>query len=113
MPTTTTTVKPTMVNVNVRVSKDIKDKSEEILTRMGFSMSTAINSFLRQVVLERGLPYRPSTMRVIPGVPDEDILTREELDNLLVEALREADEGKCHPAEEVLKEISEEYGFAI
>jgi len=43
--------------INVRVNKEIKDKSEEILKDFDLRMSDAINMFLNQVVIEKGIPF--------------------------------------------------------
>ena len=42
--------------VHARVDADIKKDSERIFNILGISMSQAIDLFLRQVVLKKGLP---------------------------------------------------------
>lgn len=43
--------------VNVRVNPEVKRSAEEILESLGLSMSTAIEVFLRQVALTKGIPF--------------------------------------------------------
>lgn len=44
--------------VHARVQSDIKSDSEKILSVVGISISQAIDLFLRQVVLKKGLPFK-------------------------------------------------------
>ena len=47
----------TKVSTNVRVDEQLKEKSVAILEELGFTLSSAVNIFLRQVVLNKGLPF--------------------------------------------------------
>ncbi len=44
--------------VHARVQSDIKIDCEKILNVIGLSLSQAIDLFLRQVVLKKGLPFK-------------------------------------------------------
>ncbi len=44
-------------NVFTRVEPDIKEQAEAVLSQLGISMSSAVEMFLRQVVLQRGIPF--------------------------------------------------------
>jgi len=43
--------------INVRIDEDTKIRAEEILKNFNLRISDAINIFLRQVVLEEGIPF--------------------------------------------------------
>ena len=43
--------------VHARVQSNVKNDSETILNRIGISISQAIDLFLRQVVLKKGIPF--------------------------------------------------------
>jgi DNA-damage-inducible protein J len=43
---------------NLYLNAEIKEKAKEILSRYGLSLSEAVNIFLTQVVLEKGIPFR-------------------------------------------------------
>ena len=43
--------------VHARVQSDVKTNSERILNAIGISISQAIDLFLRQVILKKGLPF--------------------------------------------------------
>ena len=44
-------------NVFARVEPDIKEQAEEILNELGIPMSNAVGMFLRQVVMQKGIPF--------------------------------------------------------
>ena len=44
-------------NVFARVEPEVKEQAEVILDQLGIPMSNAIGLFLRQVVLQRGIPF--------------------------------------------------------
>lgn len=44
--------------VHARVQSDVKADSEKILNVVGISLSQAIDLFLRQIVLKKGLPFK-------------------------------------------------------
>jgi len=45
-------------NLNIRIERDLKAQADMILGKMGMSLSTAVNVFVRQVVQERAIPFR-------------------------------------------------------
>ena len=44
--------------IHARVQSDIKSESDKILNMIGITMSQAIDLFLRQVVLKKGMPFK-------------------------------------------------------
>ena len=44
-------------NINVRVDSELKAQAESVLAQLGIPVSSAVNIFLKQVVLQRGLPF--------------------------------------------------------
>ena len=45
--------------VNVRVDENIKRDVEKLYDSLGMNISTAVNMFFRQCLIEQGLPYQP------------------------------------------------------
>lgn len=43
--------------LNIRISDTAKIEASEVLASIGLDMSSAVKMFLKQVVLERGLPF--------------------------------------------------------
>jgi len=50
----------TGTHIHVRIDDDIKKQAQQILRDMGLDVSTAVNMFIKQVVINRGFPYLPS-----------------------------------------------------
>lgn len=44
-------------NIYIRVEPDIKEQAEKVLEKLGIPMSNAVSIFLRQVVMQNGLPF--------------------------------------------------------
>ena len=44
--------------IHARVQSDVKEKCERIFGVIGISMSQAINLFLKQVTLKKGMPFK-------------------------------------------------------
>ena len=68
--------------VYTRVEAELKSSAEQILARLGLTPSEAINVFLNQVVLHKGLPF-------VVKIPD---MTVEEAKAILMSKLNEGDE---------------------
>ena len=43
--------------LHIRIEPSVKQKAEETLNELGLSISDAINVFLRQVILNDGIPF--------------------------------------------------------
>ena len=46
-----------MTQVSFRIDEAVKSDAEDLFSRLGMSLSTAINVFLRQSIVQRGLPF--------------------------------------------------------
>ena len=53
-------------NVFARVEPQIKEEAEEILEQLGIPMSNAVGMFLRQVVMQRGIPFEMKLPKNMP-----------------------------------------------
>lgn len=49
------------VNVTIRMNADVKAKADALFEALGLDMSTAINLFVRQCLVEQQLPFQPSS----------------------------------------------------
>lgn len=93
-------------NVAARVEPEIKEKAEAILAQLGISASNGINMFYRQIILWRGLPFRPSVPAGKPLSLDE--MSREEFDAKMVRGLAQAKAGEGMPADDFFSALKEE-----
>ena len=93
-------------NVMARVEPQVKEEAEAILSQLGISASSGINMFYRQIILWRGLPFRPSVPDVRPKSLDE--MTKEEFDAKMARGLEQAKNGEGMPADEFFTSLREE-----
>ena len=47
-----------MTTISVRTDEKVKSQASTLLADMGLDMSTAVNMFLRQVILQDGIPFK-------------------------------------------------------
>ena len=93
-------------NVMARVEPEIKEEAEAILSQLGISASGGINMFYRQIILWRGLPFRPSVPTSRPLSLDE--MTKEEFDAKMARGLEQAKNGEGVSADEFFASLREE-----
>lgn len=48
-----------MVNLQIRVDAALKDNAQRVAESIGMDLTTAVRVFLRQMVTENGMPFRP------------------------------------------------------
>ena len=80
------------VSLSVRLDPVLKKQAEVFLENVGMSMSTAINLYLRRIVLEQKIPFEIS----LPQLPSKTLA-----------ALQEAEELKNPGVGKVFKSIDE------
>lgn len=44
-------------NIYVRIEPEVKEQAEAILEQLGIPVSNAVNLFLKQVIMQRGIPF--------------------------------------------------------
>lgn len=47
-----------VTNLNIKIDRDLKLKADTLFNEMGMNLTTAVNVFVRQAVLERAIPFR-------------------------------------------------------
>ncbi len=47
--------------INIRTEKAVRDEAKKVFSKMGMTTSAGINMFLNQVVLEKGMPFKPTS----------------------------------------------------
>ena len=95
-------------NVFARVEPEVKQEAEEILERLGIPMSNAVGMFLRQVVMQRGIPFEMK----LPAEPlDFSKLSKEEIDIELEKGYSEVIDGKAISAKDAFNDMNKKYGI--
>ena len=90
-------------NLYARIEPDIKEQAEAILDTLGISVSSAINMFYRQIILQRGIPF---SMKL----PDLGQMSAAELDAELEKGYEDLMAGQVKPAAQVFADIRKNYG---
>jgi DNA-damage-inducible protein J len=49
-----------VTNLNIKIDRELKNKADRLFNVMGMTLTTAVNVFVRQAVLERAIPFRIS-----------------------------------------------------
>ncbi|MDO5540379.1 MAG: type II toxin-antitoxin system RelB/DinJ family antitoxin [Eubacteriales bacterium] len=96
-------------NVFARVEPEIKEQAEQVLDRLGIPMSNEIGMFLRQVVLQRGLPFEVKLPQETPIAYGS--LTKEQFDAEIEKGMEDIQAGKIYSADAVEGEFKREFGI--
>ena len=96
-------------NVFARVEPELKEQAEGILSQLGIPMSNAIGLFLRQVVIQRGIPFEMKLPQRKPLA--FDTLSEEEFNAEIEKGFADMAAGRMRPADEVFADMQRDYGI--
>ena len=96
-------------NIFVRVEPKIKEQAEEVLEQLGIPMSNAVGLFLRQVVLQRGIPFEMKLPQNKPLSVEQ--LSEERFNAEIEKGMADFKIGKVISAEQVSDRMSKYYGL--
>ena len=94
--------------LNLRVNPNVKKRAEEVLSRLGVPMSTAIYMYLNQISLTGGIPFAVT----LPKAPDSinaDFMTDEEFHAKLQKGYDDMQVGKMQNAENAFAKFRESH----
>jgi DNA-damage-inducible protein J len=94
-------------NVFARVEPELKEQAETVLNELGIPMSNAISIFLKQVVLQRGIPFEIKLPAIAPVA--FGALTKEQFDSEIEKGITDYRAGKYQNAADCFGEIESEY----
>lgn len=95
-------------SIFARVEPEIKEQAEKVLEQLGIPMSNAIGLFLRQVVLQRGIPF---DMKLPQNKPfSHGSLSEKQFNAEIEKGLADLTAGKVVPAEGVAARMHQDYG---
>ncbi len=96
-------------NIYVRVEPEIKEQAENVLEQLGIPMSNAISVFLRQIVLQKGIPFE---MKLPERKPlDMSVLSEEEFNTEIEKGLADIREGRVVSVQSVADKMHRDYGI--
>ena len=96
-------------NVFARVEPEIKEQAEQVLDRLGIPMSNAVGMFLRQVVLQRGIPFEIKLPQEMPLAYGS--LRKERFDSEIEKGMMDIREDRVYSADAIEAEIKEKVGI--
>ena len=96
-------------NVFVRVEPEIKEEAENILEQLGIPMSNAVGMFLRQVVLQKGIPFEMKLPKTEPLAYAS--LTKEQFDKEIEKGFADVKAGRVYSADEIEAEMKRDFGL--
>ncbi len=96
-------------NLYARIEPEVKEQAEDILTALGIPVSSAINMFYKQIILQRGIPFEIKLPQA--KVTDMSALTARELDEELEKGYQDVLDGRTKPADAVFDKIRKDYGI--
>lgn len=94
--------------LNLRVNPTVKQRAEDVLTRLGIPMSTAIDMYLNQISLTGGIPFKVALPNA-PAVLNADSMTAEEIHTKLQEGYEDFETGKVQDAATAFKQFKESH----
>ncbi|EEZ91374.1 addiction module antitoxin, RelB/DinJ family [Mobiluncus mulieris 28-1] len=105
-------------NVFARVEPEVKAEAEAVLGELGVPMSNAIGMFLRQVALQRGMPFEvklPDSTLAVSSTRAANLalgsLTKAEVDAAIQAGIDDIKAGSTIPAAEVERRLRANFGL--
>jgi addiction module RelB/DinJ family antitoxin len=95
-------------SVFARVEPEIKEQAEQVLSQLGIPMSNAIGLFLRQVIMQRGIPFDmklPTQKPVAIGAMNTAQLNAE-----LEKGYADVVSGRLYDLNDVVADMQMDYG---
>jgi len=98
---------PKTTNIFARVEPGVKEQAETVLEQLGIPMSNAIGLFLRQIVIQRGIPFE---MKLPQRQPlSLAALTKEEINAEIEKGFASLNEGRIISSKQVREEMQRRY----
>ena len=94
--------------LNLRVNPTVKERAEEVLSKLGVPMSTAIDMYLNQIFLTGGIPFT-ATLPKAPETINADFMTKTELHAKLQKGYDDIEAGKVQDAESAFAKFKENH----
>lgn len=94
-------------NIFARVEPEVKEQAELVLEQLGIPMSNAIGLFLRQVVLQRGIPFELKLPKNNPL--SATTLSEEQFNAEIEKGLADLTAGRVLSAEDVADRMRRDY----
>ena len=98
---------PKTASIYTRVEPELKKEVEQVLSSLGIPMANAINMFLHQVVLHKGIPFE---VKQLMHPLDISVMTKDELNAKIAKGVDSMKAGRVTPASQVHDNMKRKYG---
>ena len=96
-------------SIFARVEPELKQEAESILGELGVPMSNAITIFLKQIVIQRGIPFE---IKLSPQTPVSiGAMETKSLDIELVKGYADMKKGRVRAKKDVFADMNKDYGL--
>lgn len=96
-------------NIFARVEPELKEQAESILDQLGIPMSNAVGMFLRQIVLQKGIPFEMKLPETEPLTYDS--LTKDQFDKEIEKGISDVKAGRIYSAETIEAEMKRDFNI--
>ena len=96
-------------NIFARVEPEVKEQAEQVLDRLGIPMSNADSMFLKQIILQRGIPFEMKLPKNMPLAFES--LAKEQFDKEIQKGIADLESGRAYSMENVEEEMKRNYGL--
>lgn len=94
--------------LNLRVNPTVKQHAEDVLSKLGIPMSTAVDMYLNQISLTGGIPFAV-TLPKAPASINADLMTDDELHDKLQKGYEDMQAGRVQNAAEAFAKFRENH----
>ena len=94
--------------LNLRVNPKVKQRAEDVLSKLGVPMSTAIDMYLNQISLTGGIPFA-ITLPQAPASINADLTSDDEIHAKLQTGYDDMQAGSVQNAEEAFIKFREKH----
>jgi DNA-damage-inducible protein J len=98
---------PKTSSIYTRLEPEIKEQAEQILAKLGIPVANAVNLFLHQVVLRKGIPFEVSLPQNEPMM--YSVLSTEQLNTEIEKGFISLEAEKVVSAKDVREKMQEKY----
>ena len=98
---------PKTSSIYTRVEPEIKEQAEQILSKLGIPVANAVNLFLHQVVLRKGIPFDVCLPQNSPL--DYSALSPNQFNSEIEKGIGSLKEGRVLSSKQVREKIQRQY----
>ena len=95
--------------VYTRIEPEIKEQAEQVLSKLGIPMANAINLFLHQIILRKGIPFDVKLPQNIPL--DYSSLSDEQFNVEIENGIDSLNAGRVTSSKQVKEKIQRQYNL--